>query len=384
MPKIGILTYFWSDNPGTFLQAYSTCLAFKKVFKDCEVELVNCATGKVHLNIGRNSIKPKQLIQDANRYLIYKNYQKNILPLSKTKLITQNTQRAICFIEEQKYDLISVGADTILKFTGNNFKEDTIPFYWLSKKIAAKKVLYAASAGTLLIDEMSEKQKNSCEVSINDFDFLGVRDHSTLELIQKLWKGNTEKIKMVPDPTFTFQIDYSYAEAYIKRKKLDTTKPVLALNTLRSFKYSACLAKHFRSLGYQVVSLMPSNVADMVLFDLSPFEWAGIFKYFDLVVTDRFHGTLFSLKNKTPVLGVVCDRIKTNSLGRAKVHSLLKEFGLEKTNYLNCFNVNTESEVIDFAERSIEPLEKKRICEMLDLQKNSYMSSLKEVMSLLL
>jgi len=351
MKKIGVLTYFWSANPGTFLQAYSTCMAINKYFTDAEVELINCRTADLKLKFGKSSINPKNFIQEIKRFLTYRNFQKQILPLSHKQLKTNDTDAAIDFINSQNYDMIAVGADTILKLNSVNKQNDTIPYYWLSDKISAKKILCAASAGTLTIDQLTQNQQALCEKAINSFDLLAVRDHATYALIESLWKGSHEKLLMVPDPTFTFEIDHGYAEKYITRKGLDLSKPIFALNTLKSFKYASCLADHYRKKGYQVVSLMSSNVADSLLFDLSPFEWAGLYKYIDVLVTDRFHGTLFCLKNQTPVIGVLCDKRKTNAFGRSKVHSLLDSFGLADTNFLNCFEVHDESQVIDFVEK---------------------------------
>ena len=61
------------------------------------------------------------------------------------------------------------------------------------------------------------------------------------------------------------------------------------------------LAKQVRTnLGndYQYVAVYSwNNYSDFYMDELTPFEWALAFKFFNATFTHFFHGTLFSLKN---------------------------------------------------------------------------------------
>ena len=72
MKKIGILTYFWTNNPGTFLQAYSTLEALRKRFPNDRVELIDYRRRKVHFRPNRRSIWLGQLVKDIRRHAIYR------------------------------------------------------------------------------------------------------------------------------------------------------------------------------------------------------------------------------------------------------------------------------------------------------------------------
>jgi polysaccharide pyruvyl transferase WcaK-like protein len=52
-------------------------------------------------------------------------------------------------------------------------------------------------------------------------------------------------------------------------------------------------------------------------------------------VTDRFHGSVFSLKNGTPVMAVDCTEGTYTQAGWSKKSCLLKEFHLDQTNHIN-------------------------------------------------
>jgi len=54
---------------------------------------------------------------------------------------------------------------------------------------------------------------------------------------------------------------------------------------------------------YQIVALYEYiKGADVNLYDLEPYEWAYVFRYFKLTVTTYFHAVMLSLRNGTPVV----------------------------------------------------------------------------------
>ena len=68
------------------------------------------------------------------------------------------------------------------------------------------------------------------------------------------------------------------------------------------------MVRKFYSQKYQIVALynyMPG--ADVQLFDLTPYEWAFVFKYFKLTFTTYFHGTMLSLRNGVPLICCALD-----------------------------------------------------------------------------
>ena len=85
---------------------------------------------------------------------------------------------------------------------------------------------------------------------------------------------------------------------------------------------------------------------------MSAFKWAGIYKYFSEVITDRFHGAIFRLKNGTPVVSICWNKSKKNVSGWSKMNDLLKNFNLEESNYVDAtreMNINDVVSKIDNA-----------------------------------
>ena len=234
--KIGLLTYFWSNNPGTFLQAYATLRALKERFPNDRVELVNCRYRRVYFPPSRRHIKPSQLIGDIKRYLIYINIRKKYFMTGTEILITRDYNRALEYIEKQRYDLIVVGSDTILQFSPFHLHNNSMPIYWLPPELKCKKVMCASSARALKYEQLSDAHRKALKEYANDFDLMGVRDDSTYNLIKEVGLRDESKLQMIPDPTFSLDIDYSLIDNVIKNKGIDFSKPTVAFHLQKSFK----------------------------------------------------------------------------------------------------------------------------------------------------
>ena len=384
MKKIGILTYFWAHNPGTFLQACATQAALEKKFPDDRVELANYQYRRMYFRPSRRSIWPVQFVRDIRRFYLYEEIKKRYLTTSHNEMVTHDSQQAWDFLEKQQYDLIVVGADTILEFLPFHQRENQIPAFWLPAEFQAKKVACASSAGALTLDRLSREHKMHCRESINGFDLIAVRDEATCTLLKELGLRDTAKLQMIPDPTFSHKIDYSHAEELIKRKRLDFSRPTIALYLLKTFRPAAELAAYYKSRGFQVISLAPVNYGDIVLNDISPLEWASIYKYFSLVVTDRFHGTIYSLKNLTPVVSVVSDTAKKTRHGHSKVYSLLKLFGLNESNFIDAIggcDIDMVTSITDAAMQNFDKQKVRQKLEQLEKEYNMFVNKIPELFS---
>lgn len=274
-----------------------------------------------------NSLK-----NDFVRIIKYKQFFKEHLTFSKNRLISTNLNEAIAFLGNQNYDAIYVGADTVLELKGS--KNDELTAYWLDERLRCTKILIAASSHNLTFEDLSDHQKLNIQKTIKEFSLMGVRDDATFRLISHFIQPGDKRLRIIPDPTFTYEIDYRHVERYIREKRLHFNKPVVCLHLLRDSYWASKLAEKFRRLGYIVASLRPANYADLLLTDLSPFEQMGIYRYFELVITHRFHDSIFCFKNLTPVIVLHERPSDVTRFGESKNQTLMKSFDLEKTNYV--------------------------------------------------
>nr|WP_321356179.1 polysaccharide pyruvyl transferase family protein [uncultured Draconibacterium sp.] len=346
--RIGILTYFtdppyFNDiNPGMNLQAYSVFEAVKDQNPYAEVEMIRYHSWWAIWRIYVSSMTLDTLKQDVIQFIKYYKFSKSFA-LSKKALVSKNSTKAYQFINSLGYDAIYVGSDTLLELFRAKTSED-ITAYWLNRTVDAKKFMIAASARDTSYSKLTDGQKIKLNDSIQTFDMLGIRDNATYELINNFTNKKDKRLKIVPDPTFTFDIDYSFAQKYVEKKGLlKTGKPIICFHLLKTNLFAQPLADKLREKGFIIASLRPAKYADIILKDLSPLEFAGIFKFFHLTLTHRFHDSVFCIKNLSPLLLYPPSKNYVNESGNSKQSSLMDSFNIRE----ECFIKDIESETID-------------------------------------
>jgi len=381
--KIGVLTYIKEyANIGTNMQSYSTLKAVQKAFPGVRVELIDYSGWKPAMRPYLSQVSLKSLINDFTRILKYRKFFKENLEFSDDQLISADLKLSLEFIKKQNYDAIFVGSDTLLEL--KRAGKDELTAYWLSDTIRCKKFFIAASALNVTYDGLSGQQKEGMQKTVDDFTLLGVRDEATQRLMSKLIKPGDTRLITMPDPTFTQQIDYSYIENYIKRKKITFNKPIVCLHLLRDTQWAAELAGLFKKAGYLVASLRPAYYADVIFTDLSPFEHIGLYKYFNLVVTHRFHDSIFCFKNFTPVI-VFPEHVEdVTAYGESKNLTLFKSFDVEKTNFIANKNEVTAARIFSIHKEAIAAFTNKKafIEQKLAENKASYEAFLQQAVEL--
>lgn len=342
MKKIGVLTYLKEyANLGTNMQSYCTLKAVQKEFPDDRVELIDYSSWKPLMKPYLTNVSFQSLRNDYIRIKKYRKFFKESLELSNESFISADLKSSIDFIKNQRYDAIYVGSDTLLEL--KRASKDELTAYWLDNTVDCRKFLIAASSHNVVFEKLSVVQKEKIRDTINDYSLLGVRDEASHRLLSNFIHEGDHRLQMVPDPTFTLKIDSRPIEAYFSKNKLVFDKPVVCLHLLRNTNWAAALARLFKKKGYLVASLRPAYYADIIFTDLSPFEQVGLYKYFDLVITHRFHDSIFSLKNLTPVIVFPEFSGDVTSHGENKNKTLLKAFHIDDVNYIDKKeNVNAE------------------------------------------
>ncbi|HKL42450.1 MAG TPA: polysaccharide pyruvyl transferase family protein [Clostridia bacterium] len=347
--KIGILTYFWAENPGTFLQAFSTYKAVKKTFPNDNVEMINVKLRKERFVVAKSYLlSPKTFIK---AYCRFHNYRKSIkkMNLSTGGYVGKDSKKALDYIKEQNYDVIFVGSDTIFKIYDWNIENEDLPVYYLNE-INAKKVVLSGSCGSTSINEFPIKMKKMAQRCLNDFSKLGVRDNNTLELFSEL-KFNKNKLEIIPDPTFSYKIDLEKARKALLKEKYDFRKKTVIINLPGNFEYLDKTIEYFKNRNWNIITFNYTKYADYCLF-VNPEEWAGIPYYVDLVVTDRFHGSVFSIRNNTPVVGIDMDPDRVSLNNSSKIKNLFSEYGIQES-YVNFLDKPSEEEFFKIIGKTI-------------------------------
>ncbi len=261
--------------------------------------------------------------------------------------IAQNTYKFIdnyltsrtehCYTTEQlreqvdKYhlDAIIVGSDQVWR----PYYSPCQPNYFLDflpEDSKVKRISYAASFGGDNWDWSQELTKQ-CAKLLQEFDAVSVREQSGIRLCKEHF--NVDAVQVL-DPTMLLEIE-DYREVVKKGKEsVKEVKRATLFNYVldRSVEKQAIIETIAKRTGKTSFSSMPE--LDDSIYNLygdrdnavyPPVEdWLSAFDEAEMVVTDSFHGTVFSIIFNKPfwVVG-------NEGRGMARFESLLSMFGLQ-------------------------------------------------------
>jgi hypothetical protein len=340
--KMRILSFHHIPNNGAFLFVYSLTKLLQREFNKFEINVLDYKSSRlaIHEYIKRFKVFQGIPLFYMNRARLWEGQVKTYLDLDRT-LPHYASDKKMQHYFENHYNMLVVGMDIWCLINGT--ERPKFPnIYWLPEKMAIPKIAYGVSSynsNPILI------KKSSAKISayLNNFDVIGARDSFTYNLVKEHRSRSDGVVELIPDPTFTYEIKNTGVVEKLIHFGVDLNRPILGLLLFGDLKLSNRIVSHYKARGYQVLALsMYNSSADINLGHLlTPFEWAEAFRYLSFCITDRFHGTIFCLKNHIPFVSLENDR----SLPRdqSKIFDLLTSFGLE-TCYQNPGDENFDVE----------------------------------------
>lgn len=336
--KIAILTQPLHNNYGGNLQNF----ALQKVLKDMGHEPVTI--DRHHSIKLRSKLKLGYFKRLVLHYLkgMSKPKAKDYFGTSKDK---RDRAHVIRFIEtyikktprlysdqavqkvfaEKKFDAVIVGSDQCWRpIYSPNISTYFLDF--LENDQSIKKIAYAASFGTDQW-EFDEQQTQMAKRLIKQFDAVSVREKQAVELVRD--KLNAEA-SFVLDPTLLLD-----KEDYLKL--IEAHQPPLPKSqgiytyVLDTGGWKDQVINHVaKSLNTEVFNNQPkatietpsANPDDYIIPSIE--GWIKGFVDADFVVTDSFHGTVFSLLFNKPFVSLL-----NSDRGASRFYSILSELGLE-------------------------------------------------------
>ena len=329
MKKIGVLTFHRSINYGAFMQCFALSHSLQQRFPDCQVEVIDYESRIMHEHyIPKFSLSyfkhPALFSQIKKRYAAFQ-YVLEFLPLSDKTFISDGDDEALYEYIKAKYDAVVVGSDAVWNWIKRGFPNP----YLLAKLDGIKKLSYAASAYGMKPESITAEQKEYFGKALDGFDFIGVRDEYTSSLVKGIHGDG--KLCFTCDPTVLLDLEYvasllgtdypSYIASVKKKYSLPTDKTLVGVMDSSPDAAAAIKAKYGQKV-YTVALYSYNNAADKFIGDLNPLEWSLVFGAFDVTVTNYFHGTHLSLKNKTPVIAI--DRTEFSIQNEGKIHDVLR------------------------------------------------------------
>jgi len=306
--KIALLTTYHNNyNYGGLLQAYATTYLLNQI-DDMTAEQIRFPMG---YSDPINYSKIYRLKKALNPKLLYKFISSRII----SKIITLQTRpllsnfsvrnTAFSAFEEliphssreythgniaectDKYDLFITGSDQVWNYDWYN------PIFFLNFTDVPK-ISYAASIGHSSIpDEWKERYREY----LKDFKAISVREEDAVAILEPL---APVPVEWVLDPTLLLSSD-EWDEICAPRK---VEGPYMFCYFLGGSKRDRRVANEVaKKKGLKIVTLphllgkyrsVDRSFGDIQLWDVGPKEFISLIKHADFVLTDSFHGSVFS------------------------------------------------------------------------------------------
>lgn len=296
MKKIGILTFHKSINYGSVLQTW----ALSKALNDYNVSIINYEPDIYQENYNLFA-KEKGIKYNINRLLncvaisrqihSFSEFRQNYL--NQTEMCNSSNLSPNTFMF---YDAVVTGSDQIW----NVHAEDSDDAFFIPFKINGKKIAYACSINNT--DFTEPRCNETLKKFILDYDFISIRENSGTKKLSN-FLNQKRKVYTMLDPTLLNEKNM-YDE--ITNDRL-IQKPYIFLYNVWSGASAVEAAQRISSImGIPVyTAMMDSRIKQILRIEkkgihvetkhTAPQDFLSLIKYADLVVTDSFHGTAFSL-----------------------------------------------------------------------------------------
>ena len=339
--KICILTQPLHTNYGGLLQAF----ALQKVLRDMGHEVVTDSDGAkrpmaFHMRVvhfayhllKRYIIRDKRYNPYQFLFASFKKYGWNILGLNTDYFIKQHISNIDFFQNNQKpstemlrqFDALVVGSDQVWRAIYSY-----TPAYFLdfTKGIDIKRVAYAASFGKDDVDEYRPSALEKCKDTAPLFNAISVREDSGVTLCKEYF--GAEAIHVL-DPTMLLEQE-DYLATIEEEDKAERSNILMCYVLDKSEEKTAIIKQFTTRLNLTPLEVMPKKNFDAsVTGDLEDYifpsvsKWIAGFRDAEFVVTDSFHGTVFSIIFNKPFVAIA-----NAARGASRFTSLLKIFKLE-------------------------------------------------------
>ena len=359
--KILIITFTKGINPGTTMQSYGVQVALKKMFPQSDIEYLDIQ-GFKDMRIGTKgndvSIMDtfKQKFAAFLRLIKYtrlrKKYYRYTRPIDVFEYNKEDEDLFKCF------DLVVIGSDTILEQAYG--KKGQVGLNWMPFDV--KKIYFAASASPANFEPTDEIKKVA-----SDALYIGLRDNLTIDFFRNKLGIDAKRLNKQPDPSYYLDLSKFRSPRRV-RNKFQTNKRFALYNFSPQFEYRKELSVRLKELGYTLVSTTYSPFSDICLDNLDAFEWAAVFPFMDIIITERFHDSLFGLRNCKPVIAIDWASDRFSASGDSKTYRILEDYNLTDYHFNLSIssNLNTICETIKnidrtFNRKSIEEINKQII-----------------------
>jgi len=346
--KAGILTFHYAHHYGAQLQAYALMRAIQLLGVDCEIIDYVRKDNIEGSSLFKKGLSPASILSNADTLLHYGSLKKrhdrfDSFVADEMKLSGKfyGSYKELCD-DPPAYDVYVCGSDQI--WNPFIFSEKTYdPAFFADFAVNGRRVAYAPSFG---VSSIPEDKREELARYLEKFDSLSSREKQGEKIIREI---TGREAVTVLDPTLLLPAEEwgiiaSAAEACgaypgtgEKSAKADSGRQnagggyILCYFITDARKYADYVGAVAGKYGLPVVSLCGSRrVVPQTKYkrlDCGPREFLGLFAGASAVLTDSFHGTVFSLIFEKEFYSFEASRDPSKAVG-SRQHNILEVTGL--------------------------------------------------------
>ena len=329
--KIGLMTFHAAHNYGSVLQAFATQQIIEKL--GYESEIINYRLKNQRMYYNRLYTTKFGLKPFLHQLIRFPEHRKRCIRAKKFEIFIaeklKKTEREFTTFNELKssvpnYPILISGSDQVwnLHCTAefkNEPPESILGYYLDFGNDDTKRISFSSSFGSMCSEEIELFRDYLAR-----YDILSVREASGAEMLKQLLGKEVENTL---DPTLMLNSE-EWSELTFQESLPDKYIFVYTLSRYKAVQRLLKVISEFaRDNGLNVICSAPFSPVYIsgvqACPDCGPQDFLTYVKYANLVITDSFHGTAFSINMKTPFYVIQSGR------DRRKLQ-LLQKLGLEK------------------------------------------------------
>ncbi|MCM1070754.1 MAG: polysaccharide pyruvyl transferase family protein [[Clostridium] fimetarium] len=325
MKSVGILSMQEVPNYGSFLQAYALRRMVEAVgVSKCSFIGIERGDALVKPPVVTLT-KPQRIARKLSRL-----YREGLPFILKSRELAADYYNSftdnIAFLPPAKasdeFDVAVIGSDEVFNCCQPSWWGFTEQLFGKVKN-AHKVITYAASFGHTTLDDLNTYGVSQIVArNLRGIASISVRDENSALIVEKL---TDRKPQMHIDPVLA----YGYSAEIDAYTSAPLDKDYIVVysygNRITDKEEAAAIRRYAKTHKKKLVAIMGLYPwCDVLVAPKSPFEVLRWFKYASGVVTDTFHGTIFSAITHRPFVTLIRESNKN------KLTSLLETIGQEQ------------------------------------------------------
>lgn len=299
--KIAIVTITGEANYGNSLQNYAVEHTLKNM--GCKVVTLMPNYDCEPFTILMKSIVYSALFDKSHSYIKNRRKkQKEPLTLRRKRFCKFNKKFLNMKAERSfdDYDFVVCGSDQVWNFTLEVIYKD-LPFYLCQSVPRNKRISISASIGT---DEIPSEYLSTAKKGFEEMKSVSVREEKAKQIIEDL-TGRKDVVVTI-DPTLMLSAD-EWRKISKKPKYIETKQKILLTYFLgdMSEEVNKYILKISETYDWKIVNLANEWVAlgkssENEEYYTDPSEFLWLIEHCELMMTDSFHGCVFSTIFRKP------------------------------------------------------------------------------------